>query len=211
MKLRYKIVALINYISIYYHKLKGALFYTRVFDSFLNGSIIISPIKLSYFGTNIGERVYIAHHSRIEVIKQNHDDFYDPKIIIEDDVRIEQRLHLTCANKVKICKGTSILFDVMITDIDHDYRKVGEYIKDQSFIVNSTTIGEGCFIGSGAKINAGTTLGKQCIVGANSVVRGEFPDYSVIVGAPARIIKRYCFEMNEWRKTDRYGQFIDEN
>jgi len=52
----------------------------------------------------------------------------------------------------------------------------------------------------GVAIQAGTVLGKQCIVGANSVVRGVFPDYSVIAGVPARIIKRFNFDKNKWEK-----------
>jgi acetyltransferase-like isoleucine patch superfamily enzyme len=52
----------------------------------------------------------------------------------------------------------------------------------------------------GSAIMAGTRLGKQCIVGANSVVKGEFPDYCVIVGAPAKIVKKYNFETQEWEK-----------
>ena len=59
-------------------------------------------------------------------------------------------------------------------------------------------------------IQAGTILGKQCIVGANSVVRGTFPDYCVIVGAPARIVKRYDEPSKQWRKTDSKGKFIDK-
>jgi acetyltransferase-like isoleucine patch superfamily enzyme len=70
--------------------------------------------------------------------------------------------------------------------------------------------GKNCFIGYGSVIQAGTILGKQCIVGANSVVRGIFPDYSVIVGAPARIVKRYDTKSKEWKKTYKNGEFIDE-
>lgn len=66
--------------------------------------------------------------------------------------------------------------------------------------IKETKIGENCFIGIGVAIQAGTILGKQCVVGSNSVVRGEFPDYCVIVGAPARIVKKYNFETQRWEK-----------
>lgn len=48
------------------------------------------------------------------------------------------------------------------------------------------------------------------MVGANSVVRGDFPDYSVIVGAPARIVKRYDANQNRWRKSDAQGNFLSK-
>ena len=44
----------------------------------------------------------------------------------------------------------------------------------------------------------GTILGKHCVVGANSVVSGVFDDYSVIVGSPARVVKKYNKETREW-------------
>ena len=71
---------------------------------------------------------------------------------------------------------------------------------NQSLVSESTSIGRNSFIGYGSVIQAGTVLGKHCVVGANSVVRGHFPDYSVIVGSPARVIKRYNDETKTWLK-----------
>ena len=39
---------------------------------------------------------------------------------------------------------------------------------------------------------------KNCVVGANSLVKGQFPDYSVIAGSPAKIIKRYDINPENW-------------
>ena len=50
-------------------------------------------------------------------------------------------------------------------------------------------IGEDSFIGAGCIILPGCKIGKFCIVGAGAVVKGNFEDYSVIVGSPARKIK----------------------
>ena len=69
---------------------------------------------------------------------------------------------------------------------------------DQKWLVKTTRIGEGSFIGYGAAIQAGTILGKHCIVGTNAVVRGSYPDYSVIVGVPGRVIKRYNPKSGNW-------------
>ncbi|UFN69811.1 acyltransferase [Vibrio alginolyticus] len=200
-----------NFISERVQRVKVTFYYRFFFKDFGKGSKIIKPIKVSCHSARIGRNVYIAHHARIEEIKTHHTQKFEPNIIIDDNVTIEQRLHIVACNLVKIGKHSCISYDVMITDVDHSYKEINKAIQLQPLIAHSTIIGERCFIGAGVKINAGNTLGEQCIVGANSVVRGDFPDYSVIVGAPARIIKRYCFEMNEWRKTDKYGQFIDEN
>ncbi|WP_374548045.1 gamma carbonic anhydrase family protein [Rhodoblastus sp.] len=60
-----------------------------------------------------------------------------------------------------------------------------------SVILHGCTIGEGSLIGMGATIMNNAKIGKYCIVGANALIaeNKEFPDYSLIVGAPARIVK----------------------
>jgi acetyltransferase-like isoleucine patch superfamily enzyme len=44
----------------------------------------------------------------------------------------------------------------------------------------------------------GARIGKHCVIGANSVVTGEIPDFSVAVGNPARVIKQYV--NGEWKR-----------
>ena len=101
---------------------------------------------------------------------------------------------------MKIGKGTVITANVCITDIHHDYKELGKPLVEQKYLHYKTTIGNNCFIGFGAVIQAGTLLGNNCIVGANSVVKGVFPDYSIIVGAPGRIVKIYNKKSKQWEK-----------
>ncbi len=56
------------------------------------------------------------------------------------------------------------------------------------YIIDTVKIGEYTFIGASCVILSGTSVGKACIIGAGSVVKGTFPDYSVIVGNPAKIV-----------------------
>ena len=77
-----------------------------------------------------------------------------------------------------------------------------------TYIEQEVQIGEGSWLGENVCV-MGVSIGKHCVVGANSVVTKDFPDYCVIVGAPAKIIKRYCFEQQKWKKTDNNGNFID--
>lgn len=82
----------------------------------------------------------------------------------------------------KITKGVTILA--------HDYgvsvprRKYGKFIGGSLPV----TIGDNVFIGMNATILMGTTIGNDCIIGANSVVKGDFPDGVVIAGNPAKVI-----------------------
>ncbi|MGC8750560.1 acyltransferase [Hydrotalea sp.] len=150
----------------------------------------------------IGKKVRIFPGMRIE----SHNN---GTICICDDVSIGQNFHLICSkNKLIIGAHTTISANVFITNIDHDYQKLNVHILKQDYLEKETQIGENCFIGYGAVIQAGTILGKQCVVGANSVVRGKFPDYCIIVGIPAKIVKRYNCETMRWEKTDFNGNFI---
>ena len=151
---------------------------------------------------SVGNKVRIFPRARIETHNNG-------AIVIEDNISIGQNLHLISSNEqLKIAKNTTISGNVFITNVDHDFTEIGEHILRQKYIVKTTSIGENCFIGYGAVIQAGTILGKQCIVGSNAVVRGQFPDFCVIAGAPAKIVKRYNAESGDWEKTDHAGNFI---
>lgn len=172
-----------------------AVLYKVRFGKILMPSYIGPPIFL-YKEKNIylGKKVRIYPGLRCECHNNG-------KVIIKDNVSIGQNLHITSSgNELIINKNTTISGNVFITNIDHDYKEVGKHILEQRYLEKKTIIGENCFIGYGVAIQAGTTLGKQCIVGAHSVVRGEFPDYSVIVGTPAKVIKKYNFETKMWEK-----------
>lgn len=169
-------------------------------------SYVANPIFI-YKGKRIiiGNRVRIFPGARIEVHNNG-------KIIIENNTSIGQNLHLiSSSEELKICRDTTISGNVFITNINHDYTELGTHILKQKYIVEKTEIGENCFIGYGVAIQAGTILGKQCVVGANSVVKGTFPDYSIIAGVPAKIIKRYNLETEKWEKTDAKGGFLNNS
>ena len=92
----------------------------------------------------------------------------------------------------------------------HGYEDLATPIMKQPIVQRNTVeIGEGSWLGENVCI-IGSSIGKHCVIGANAVVTKDIPDYSVAVGAPAYIIKRYD-EINQiWRKTNKAGSFDDE-
>jgi acetyltransferase-like isoleucine patch superfamily enzyme len=62
-------------------------------------------------------------------------------------------------------------------------------------------IGNNVFIGTNCIILLNTTIGNNCIVGAGSVVRGQFPDDSVIVGNPAKIVMKTSVQRLLYRQS----------
>lgn len=188
----------------YFWTIRG-IFYSFFFGSFRFPSYIGRPIFL--YGIRkifIGKNVRIFPNVRLEVHGKN-------SLTIGDDVAIGQNVHITSGSNLRIGNATTILANVFITSIDHDYQGIGVHILRQKNIISETTIGENCYIGIGACLQAGTVLGKQCVIGANSVVRGVFPDYCVIVGAPARVVKRFNLATKKWEKTSADGTFIKTN
>ena len=139
----------------------------------------------------VGRRVRIFPGLRAEAHKGG-------RIYVHDNVAIGQDFHITAMGDLHIGEGSLISASVMVTDIDHGYTDVSESLHEQPMQYSRTEIGKNCFLGMGVRIQAGTVLGEGCVVGANAVVRGTFAPRSVIVGVPARVIKRYDPDLQEW-------------
>lgn len=148
----------------------------------------------------IGKNTRISKHVRIEAIDKYASSSYSPSITIGNNVLINQNFHCTCANSVRIGDGTSITANCGIFDIIHPYENTATNPRECNILTKSVKIGNDCVIGMNSVILPGTVLGNHCIVGANSTVSGIFPDYCVIAGSPARIIKYYNSEKGTWLK-----------
>lgn len=172
--------------------------YKACMKSFGRRSRIISPMLINnpQF-IEIGDQVLIRNGLRLEVV--------DPQnavvISIGNNVNIEQNCHIIGRVKVTIGNDVTITGNCSIVDVSHPFddvyekKKIGERI---STVEQPIVIGDGTFIGFGSHISPGVTIGKNCVVGAGSVVTKSIPDYSVVAGSPAKIIKRYSFEEEKW-------------
>jgi acetyltransferase-like isoleucine patch superfamily enzyme len=90
---------------------------------------------------------------------------------------------------------------VYITDQNHGYERLDLPISQQSMPERPVLIGEGSWLGHGTVVLPGANIGRHVVIGANSVVTGTIPDYSVAVGSPARVIRRYV-EGQGWLAVD---------
>lgn len=82
--------------------------------------------------------------------------------------------------------------NVYITDCDHDYRNLGASVVDQGIVQKGQTVSieDESYVGINAVIVGNVKIGKHCVIGANSVVTKDVPDYCVAVESPAKVIKR---------------------
>lgn len=174
-------------------------------------AVLYKPLTKLELPSYIGKPMYINHISKLkfgkkvrvypglraEILGEN------GAIDIGSNVSIGQNFHVIANDEPLVIENNVVISgNVFITNCDHEYQKKDTFLYDQPLRTSKTKIGEYSFIGYGAVIQAGTILGKQCIVGSNSVVRGCFPDYSVIVGSPAKIIKKYNPESKCWEKCE---------
>ena len=78
---------------------------------------------------------------------------------------------------------------VYITDQNHGYGDLALPISRQVMPERPVSIGDGSWLGHGTVVLPGSVVGRHVVIGANSVVTGHIPDYSVAAGVPARVIK----------------------
>ena len=93
------------------------------------------------------------------------------------------------AAKVKIGNNVLIAPRVSILASMHNYSDRSLLIKDQGVKAAEIEIGDDVWIGTGSVIMPGIKIGQGAVIGANSVVNQNIPDYAVAVGIPAKIIK----------------------
>jgi acetyltransferase-like isoleucine patch superfamily enzyme len=112
---------------------------------------------------------------------------------------------LTIGDRCLIGRGSSIIahewieigndvwtgHHVHITDMNHGYEDVEQPISRQNQPEAPVVIGDGSWLGHGVVVLPGVTIGRHVVVGAGSVVVHSLPDFSVAVGAPARVVRRH--------------------
>ncbi len=164
-------------------------------------SRIIIPLKINgaeYI--EIGDNVRIAYKGWLTAEKRND---CIPRLIIGDRTIIGHFSTISCVKDVYIGKNVLIADRVYISDNIHSYEDITIPVMHQPTIFkNSVYVGDDSWIGANVSI-IGARIGKHCVIGANSIVTKDIPDYSVAVGSPARVIKRYNFETNLWQRTDK--------
>lgn len=98
---------------------------------------------------------------------------------------------------LEIGAGTNIQ-DLSVLHADEGVPlKIGKRVTvGHKVMLHGCTIGDGCLIGIGAVVLNHARIGKHCLVGANSLVTEgkEFPDGSLIMGAPAKVVRALTAE-----------------
>ncbi|WP_461009484.1 acyltransferase [Streptomyces capparidis] len=115
----------------------------------------------------------------------------DPIVRIGDGCVIGRGSHVVAHHRVVIGRDVFCGPYVYITDENHSYDDTEQPVGRQWPRTAAVEIGPGSWLGSGCVILPGATLGRNVVVAAGAVVRGTVPDFSVVAGAPAKVVRRY--------------------
>ena len=164
-----------------------------------SGSFMIcNPLRIEGAkNIEIGNQVFIYEQAWLAaspIVKK------DVSLKICDNVYIGDYSHIYATDEIIISENVLIANHVYIADNTHELNNVKLPIKNQPIKnIGKVNIGEGSWIGEKVSI-LGVSIGKQSIIGANSVLTKDIPDYCIAVGSPAKVIKKYSFETNSWEK-----------
>ena len=131
-------------------------------------------------GISIGSGVFIGRNTILSC--KNGD------ILVDDEANIGFNCELFSASRVRVGRGTLLAAYCYVIGGDHDFSDPDLAVLEQPRRSLGVSIGQGAWLGAGAKILDGVAIGDRAIIGAGAVVRDAVPDGSIAAGIPARIV-----------------------
>lgn len=171
-----------------------------------NARIIRFPIDIrNKKNINLGRNLTTGIGCRIECFPIN--DAGEVVLKFGENVQMNDYVHITAAKSVEIGDNVLMASKIYISDCSH-----GSYLGDSNdsspltspidrpLSVKPVKIENNVWLGEYVSVLPGVTIGQGTIVGANSVVSKSLPPNVIAVGAPAKPIKKFNFETNQWEK-----------
>lgn len=119
-------------------------------------------------------------------------------VIIGDRVRVG--IGTVIIGPVTMGNGSGTGQHVFISGFNHGYADGARNSSEQPLDIKGVVVEDEAHIGANSVVTAGVTIGKRSQIGAGSVVTKDIPPFSVAVGNPARVIKRFNHETNQWER-----------
>lgn len=150
----------------------------------------------------LGARLTTGVGCRLEALPQ--DDHEIHCIHLGTGVQLNDYVHIGAIKSVYIGNDVLIASKVFITDHNHGNFESSPRTEmkkapiERALEAKPVHIGDRCWLGENVVILPGVSLGEGCVVGASAVVTKAFPAYSLIIGNPGRLYKRYNIESEQW-------------
>lgn len=120
-------------------------------------------------------------------------------IVIGSGTTANRNFTVYCSDSVQI--GANCMFggNVLVTDNNHGTNlAIPQPYNKQPLTCKETVIEDNCWVAQNVSVLAGSHIGKNCIIGANSVVTGTIPSFSMAAGIPAKVIKKWDISKECW-------------
>lgn len=131
-------------------------------------------------GITVGSGVFIGRNTILSCKNGN--------IQVDDGANIGFNCELFSASEVRIGRDTLLAAYCYVIGGDHDFSDPGRAVLEQGRRSAGVSVGEGAWLGAGAKVLDGVTIGNRAVIGAAAVVRDSVPDGAIAVGIPARVV-----------------------
>lgn len=152
-----------------------------------------------------GKALTTGHWCRFEVYPNNSPPH--KRLFFGNNIQVNDFVHICAIEHVEIGDNCLLASHIYISDNSHGRYEGSEYDSPpevapayREYITAPVKIGKNCWLGEGVIVLPGVTIGDGCIIGAHSIVKKNIPPFSIAVGSPAKVVKRFDFQKNKWVK-----------
>jgi acetyltransferase-like isoleucine patch superfamily enzyme len=131
-------------------------------------------------GIRIGDGVFIGRNTILSC--------KDGDIELGDAANLGFNCEVFSASRVRIGRGVLMAAYGYVIGGDHDFSDPTKAVLAQSRTSTGVVIGDGVWMGAGAKVLDGVEVGSLAVIGAGAVVRENVPASAIAVGIPARVV-----------------------
>lgn len=187
-------------VSAFYWLARTQIFDRQFFGAIGRRSRIINPLQLrNPENIHVGHHVTISKHVWLLTLPAIKDRI--PRMVIGDGCVIGHFNHITCVDSVELRAKVLTADRVHISDNSHCYQDPSIPIVDQPVVSKGPVfIGEGTWLGENVSVLS-CRIGRNCVIGANSVVTKDIPDFCVVAGVPGRVIKQFDPKSKTWKSS----------
>jgi acetyltransferase-like isoleucine patch superfamily enzyme len=167
-----------------------SLLISGAFAQFGKQSVLTAPIRLhGEKRIAIGDGVFLGSGCWLQALPDGENETV--AISIGNGTSIAGSCVISAVRDVSLEEHVLLARNVYISDHIHEYAKTGLPILTQGVTkIQAVRIKRGAWLGQNVVICPGATVGRGAVIGANSVVNADIPDFSVAVGSPARVVKK---------------------
>jgi acetyltransferase-like isoleucine patch superfamily enzyme len=117
------------------------------------------------------------------------------RVIIGKGSFLNMNVMVAAERLVEIGDHCMVANGCFISDASHRFDDPSKPITWQGFESRGPTkIGDNCWLGANVVVTSGVSIGERCVIGANSVVTKDVEAFSIVAGAPARVLRKIEYE-----------------